>query len=341
MFFYPKMMIYTIKKFLIKIKNILFLLNFHLKKKKLNKRKIKKINTPLILISQIQRSGGTMITQLFDNHNQILSYPHELRIFNPAWNFLSSKNFYTFKMEPFASMARDEKYIKNASIKNQEGHKLKFNLDYQKFIFDKYSKSSDLNLRQKFNLYFTSFFNSFENLKTNFDKKKYLLAFIPRSNLYKKNFEIFFEMYPDGFIISLTREPLSWLSSAIKHSLEYQDVNYALKIWYNTTNLTLKMMKKQDRVLLVNFEEIINKPKSTLRKLCKKLKITYDESLSIPTFNGEKILSDSSFKSVRGQIDKTTLSRKNNLNDKIRKKIKKEIEKKCTDLYEETKKYSI
>ena len=56
-----------------------------------------------------------------------------------------------------------------------------------------------------------------------------MLAFIPRSNLYKKNFEIFFEMYPDGFIVSLTREPLSWLSSAIKHSLEYQDVNYALK----------------------------------------------------------------------------------------------------------------
>ena len=40
MFFYPKIMIYTIKKFLIKIKNLLFLLNFHLKDE--IRKKIKK-----------------------------------------------------------------------------------------------------------------------------------------------------------------------------------------------------------------------------------------------------------------------------------------------------------
>ena len=44
MFFYPKIMIYTIKKFLIKIKNLLFLLNFHLKDeiRKKKKKKLKK-----------------------------------------------------------------------------------------------------------------------------------------------------------------------------------------------------------------------------------------------------------------------------------------------------------
>lgn len=334
-------MIYTIKKFLIKIKNILFLLKFNLKKKNLNKKEIKKIKLPLILISQIQRSGGTMITQLFDNHSEVLSYPHELRVFNPAWNFLSFKNFYTFKMEPFASMARNKKYVKNASIKNQESHHLKFDLNFQKFIFDKYSQTDDGNLREQFNFYFTSFFNSFENLKTSINKKKYILAFIPRSNLYKKNFEIFSKTYPDGFIVSLIREPLSWLSSAIKHSLEYKDVNYALKIWYDTTKLTLNMKQNRNKIILVNFEDIITKPKKTLKKLCKKLKINYSESLAIPTFNGEKILSDSSFRSVRGQIDQTTLTRKNNLNENIRKQIKKQLKIKCTDLYEETKKYSI
>ena len=40
MFFYQKIMIYTIKKFLIKIKNLLFLLNFHLKDE--IRKKIKK-----------------------------------------------------------------------------------------------------------------------------------------------------------------------------------------------------------------------------------------------------------------------------------------------------------
>ncbi len=341
MSFYLKILIYTIKKFFIKIKNLLFLLIFNFKKNNLKKRKIKKIEIPLILVSQIQRSGGTLMTQLFDNHKQIISYPHELRVFNPAWNFSSKSNFYTYKMEPFASMARSNKYIKNASIKNQETHHLKFNLYFQKFIIDKLLSSGDGSLRNKFNSYFTSFFNSFENLNSNINNQKYLIAFIPRSNLYEKNFEIFFETYPDGFIISIVRDPLSWLSSATKHSLEYKNSNHALNIWYETYYLSLKMKKKNESIILLNFEEIIKNPKDTLKKLCHRLDIEYNENLNIPTFNGEKILSDSSFKSVKGEIDKTTLSRKDDLKENLKNKIDKEILEKCKDLYEKTKKYSI
>ena len=47
------------------------------------KNKKYKINQPLILITQIQRSGGTLLNSLFDGSNQVFSYPHELMIFNP------------------------------------------------------------------------------------------------------------------------------------------------------------------------------------------------------------------------------------------------------------------
>ena len=37
-------------------------------------------NQNLIIISQIQRSGGTLLTQLFDNHSTLYSYPSELMV---------------------------------------------------------------------------------------------------------------------------------------------------------------------------------------------------------------------------------------------------------------------
>ena len=108
-------------------------------------------------------------------------------------------------------------------------------------------------------------------------------------------------------------------------------------------NLLLKPKdeKKNESIILLNFEEIIKNPKDTLKKLCHRLDIEYNENLNIPTFNGEKILSDSSFKSVKGEIDKTTLSRKDDLKENLKNKIDKEILEKCKDLYEKTKKYSI
>ena len=41
------------------------------------------ITCPIALISQIQRSGGSLISQLFDGHPQIYSHPDELMIGHP------------------------------------------------------------------------------------------------------------------------------------------------------------------------------------------------------------------------------------------------------------------
>ena len=44
---------------------------------------ITKVQAPLALISQIQRSGGSLLSQLFDGHPQIHAHPHELKIGYP------------------------------------------------------------------------------------------------------------------------------------------------------------------------------------------------------------------------------------------------------------------
>ena len=41
------------------------------------------ITAPIALISQIQRSGGTLLSQLFDGHPEIYAHPDELKIGHP------------------------------------------------------------------------------------------------------------------------------------------------------------------------------------------------------------------------------------------------------------------
>ena len=44
------------------------------------------VTVPLVLISQIQRSGGTLLSQLFDGHPEIHAHPSELMIGYPTKN---------------------------------------------------------------------------------------------------------------------------------------------------------------------------------------------------------------------------------------------------------------
>src|SRR3954451_12778543 len=38
------------------------------------------VREPLVLVSQIQRSGGTLLSQLFDGHPECHAHPHEVAI---------------------------------------------------------------------------------------------------------------------------------------------------------------------------------------------------------------------------------------------------------------------
>ena len=78
----------------------------------------------------------------------------------------------------------------------------------------------------------------------------------------------------------------------------------------------------------ITFYDLVQNTSKTTLYLSNKLNIKHDKILNIPTFNGQKILSDSSFKSVEGKIDKNTLNRKNQFKSKELKEIeslKKEL----------------
>ena len=56
--------------------------------------------------------------------------------------------------------------------------------------------------------------------------------------------------------------------------------------------------KFKDKLLIVDFNDLINDTEETMKKLCKNLKLEFHKTLNSPSFNGELIRSNSSFDST-------------------------------------------
>ena len=175
---------------------------------------------------------------------------------------------------------------------------------------------------------------SFENYKSELDLSKYFVAFVPRLTMNDKSLDIFFENFHEGKILCIARDPLNWLSSAKRHSKDYLNLNNALNLWYASNLKNFDLLKKNKKsVKIIIFEDLITDTKKQMKEISEFLKIEFDDSLLTPTFNKEKILSDSSFKAVEGKIDYETLDRKRTDSKEFSQNIDKTIINKCEQLY--------
>ena len=310
------------------LKNIILRIN--------NKKKL--IKLPLILITQIQRSGGTLCSRLFDGHSELLSYPDELKIATPKWKWKEFNRLYV-QYNSIGNFARTKFYSKQDTAIWNKKYKFKFNIDKQRILYNFFSKSNNLNDRHKLNSYFTSFFHSFDNYshKNKLSKKKFITAFCPRINISKLSTNKFFKIYKDGYLITIIRDPENWFASAKIHAKKYSKINDALKIWEKSTLSSISLKKKfPDRVILIHFNDLVTSPKKVMQKICNFIGIKYEKILNLPTFNSKPILSNSSFKSKEGIIDKETIKR-----NKIIKLKNNKIFKKYMVIYKNSKKFKL
>lgn len=293
-------------------RNFIFLGKSYIKKLTYKNLEYEKINQDLVIIAQIQRSGGTLLSQLFDSHHEIHSYPSELRLTNPKFDWSGKFNFTTFFNDRLlVSSAKKNDYKKDGSGLKRDLNKNEFKFDFflQKIIFE--NKKNKSNLRDNLDAYFTSFFNSFKNYNNKKGIKKYIIAFLPRFIFKLENLDLFYDIYSNGKIICVIRSPLNWLASAINHSEAYKkDPTEALNLWKKSSLRTIEAKEKfKDKLLIVDFDDLINDTEETMKKLCKNLKLEFHKTLNSPSFNGELIRSNSSFNSITGKIDKKTLDR--------------------------------
>ena len=278
---------------------------------------IRPVTSPLVLISQVQRSGGTLLSQLFDGHPELHAHPHELRIGYPK-KYIWPKIDLNEPPQRWLEILFEDKVIKHfkAGYKKQTKQDEVFPFilipSLQRKVFLKYLSSVEpITLRDVFNAYMTSYFGAWLNNQNTLGHKKFITAFTPRLAMDKDNMEMFFEIYPDGRLISIVRDPKNWYPSAVKHKPKvYGDITEAIGLWVKSAQAMLWNKDKYgDRVSIITFEDLVSKTESVIRYLAELLEIKFDEILLIPTFNKYPIRANTSFEANKHGIINATLNR--------------------------------
>ncbi len=275
------------------------------------------VTSPLVLISQIQRSGGSLLSQLFDGHPEVHAHPHELMLGykkKHVWPRIDlnehPERWFRILFENTVIKHTREGYKKGKEDK--ESFPFIFNPYLQNKVFLEYIDSvQPLTLRTVLDAYMTSYFGAWLNNQNYNGKKKFITAFTPRLSMKQENMDIFFEVYPDGRLISLIRDPKNWFPSALRHGPKlYGDFQLAITQWKESAQAMLGNKKLySDRICLIKFEDLVTKTEAVMRYLAKFLDIEFEDILLVPTFNKLPIKAHTSFKAEDHGILNSTLSR--------------------------------
>jgi hypothetical protein len=280
-------------------------------------KQVRPVNEPLVLISQIQRSGGSMLSQLFDGHPRVHAHPHELKVGYPKkyiWPEIdlndSPEKWFEILFEDSVVEHLRSGYKKMA--KYEESFLFVFAPSLQRRIFLQYLNSIGIRTRRAvFNAYMTSYFGAWVNNQNRLGSKKFVVAFTPRLSMMKANMKSFFSIYPDGRLINIVRDPKNWFPSATRHRLDkYGDIEHALAQWLDSAESMLQNKQLYgDRVCIITFEDLVGRTQAVMRYLAELLPIDFDEILLTPTFNKIPIKPNTSFKLENPGIMTSALER--------------------------------
>ena len=185
---------------------------------------LRPVSEPLVLVSQIERSGGTLLNRLFDGHPECHTHPRELEIGYPNnkrhWppiDLNRPESWFEMLHEAHPGKYRRKGYW--SSKRATERIPFLFSVQLQRTIFETCAASRNVaSGRDVLDCYFTSYFNAWldnHNLYTG--PKKVVTGFVPRLSLDVAQVERFFEDYPDGTFISTVRNPCGWYLSFRGH----------------------------------------------------------------------------------------------------------------------------
>jgi len=254
---------------------------------------ISPVTAPLALISQIENSGGSRLNQLFDGHPEIHCHPQEFLIGYPhpsEWpKFKLTENpqqlFEIFFEEGLCEHLR--KGNTRAQIDDSLAYFI-FLPHLQKKIFIRYLKSvRPVQQRDVFDAYMTSYFGAWLNYRNLGQPKKIVTAFAPWLTMLEENIAGFFEVYPDGKLVSLVKNPTSWYISACANNPQLTaDIRRSVSEWQKSIHaLRLNKQKYSERVCLIKSEDLLANTEAVMRYLANFLGINYDAILLTPTFN--------------------------------------------------------
>lgn len=266
------------------------------------------INAPLVLISQVQRSGGTLLSQLFDGHPQLAAHPDEFRIGYPTeedWPPVDPalEADANFRM---LFVAKNSRKVSRGYAKGNRGAsvhpfflvpRVQYNLFRHLF-----KKAPPKTARDVLDLYFTSYFNAWLNYAGGLDAKRWITAFAPRMADNPATVAGLFRDYPEGRLIQILRDPASWYPSARKHRTTRFAGKSAEEVLHKWVFSAQAMIRNKSvhghKVIILRFEDLVGATEPTMKRLSEELGIGFESILTRPTYIGQTMWANSSF-SVR------------------------------------------
>jgi sulfotransferase family protein len=279
---------------------------------------------PLILISQLPRSGGSLLSQLLDGHPQLLVYPWEMTIGYPVkndWPILDMRDtpdrlFAQLFDAELGYLAR-KGYRKRGKTKQKE-KRLKFKyspLDhYLSFVAALPQMRTQ---RAVLDTYFDTFFRSW---RRDPNDALYVAGFVPRLASRPQSVACFFRDYPDGRLISIVRDPADWFASRRAHTkngeVRYNDVREEMTLWNQMASLALTYRKEHgERFLLLSFKELVTDRDATMRRVAAWSGIDFDPALLNQTFDSKSIHPNTNFDDPVERLAEAVFERKQCLSE--------------------------
>ena len=288
------------------------------------------VDQPLVLITQAPRSGGTLLMRLFDGHPACHAIPHELSTLLPTSLPLPREADRAWKVlqNPMLEMWFVGGLRAGKGQLSGDSTRYRFLLPplLQRRVFDhvlgERKPGSD---RDVLNGYLTSYFNAWLDYRPG-PAPRWVTGFEPAAILQPDRLRCFRELYPDGRLVSVVRDPASWAVSAARRNARYADRRVAIATWREAVESALRLHgERPDGVAIVPFEALVRDTERTMKAVAEFLAIELTDDLLAPTFNGRVTKANSSFPVEGAGVIAGPLSRSEQLPAKDRTEIERKL----------------
>jgi hypothetical protein len=164
--------------------------------------------------------------------------------------------------------------------------------------------------REVVDCYMTAYFNGWLDNGNLAGDKRWITGFEPNAILNGRAMRRVREIYPDGRVISVLRDPWSWYASARRWSQRWRELPTAVAEWKHAADAALALRKGRGEAMrIIGFADLVGETEATMRGLADWLGIEFDDILLEPTFNGLAVRANSSFAVAQGGVIRDPLER--------------------------------